>query len=135
MKWCYRSLMNPADYVPAYDDSVKEFYLDRPDLGIWIIKPMYCLMPPSAWLLASLFDPSPTVVMLDPWVTGGFFRYNHPVPWLKFPDGKLRNAALLASYWGMAGVPGPRGGPLEYAKWDVATWIPGDPGTDPGAQA
>jgi hypothetical protein len=136
-QWYSRSIMsiNPADYVPTYDEGVQEWLPYHLDLGIWPINKQYCLMPSSAVVLAALFDPSPAIVMSPPitQAPASPFAFSHNVPWFQFKTGQLRNAGLLASYWGMPGVPGPRGGALEYAKWDVSTWIPGDPGNDPNA--
>jgi hypothetical protein len=137
--------MNAADYRPIYDDSVYEFLpgwtdatgniltdsTGNPTAGVaaarvqWAINKQYCLMPASAVSLASLFDPKPAIVNLPPigQATGSPFAFNHNVPWLKFADGTLRNAAVLASYWGMPGVPYAKA--LDYAKLDVATPVEG----------
>ena len=137
--------MNAADYRPVYDDSVYEYLPNwqdasgtsltdsagNPTSGVpaarvqWPINKQYCLTNPSAILLASLFDPKPAVVLLPPisQAGGSPFGFNHNVPWLKFADGTLRNAGVLASYWGMPGVP--YASALDYAKLDVATPVEG----------
>jgi hypothetical protein len=115
--------MNPADYAPEFDDSVREFLKAKPELGLWPISDKYCLQPASARILASLFpDPKPEILQLPPipQAAGSPFTFSHFVPWLRFADGTLRNAGQLAIYWGMPGVPDP----LKEAILDVATPIP-----------
>ena len=91
----------------------------------WPINKQYCLTKPSALVLASLFDSKPAVIDLPPiaQAPASPFSFNHNVPWLKFPDGTLRNAGVLASYWGMPGVPYAQA--LDYAKLDVSTPVEG----------
>jgi hypothetical protein len=92
-----------SDFVPVYDDSVREYYVNEPQVPVVAINPDYCLSPASAQILASiLHDLSPKIELRDPWPTGGPWAYTHRVPFLVFPDGTSRNAALLASYWTMA---------------------------------
>jgi len=91
------------NFVPQYDDSVREFYVFRPDVPAVAINPSYCLMPTSAAQLAAILaDLKPTIELRDPWPTYGPWRYTHGVPWLVFPDGSARNAALIAGWWTMA---------------------------------
>ncbi len=115
--------MNPEDYRPQYDDSVVEF-LDN-DSRIVNINKAYCLMPTSALVLGSLFSPVPKMFMAPPisQAMGSPFKFNHWVPWLDFGQGITRNAAVLAGYWGMPGVPYNKA--LDYAKLDVATLVEG----------
>ena len=119
--------MNPPDYTPVFDDTVREFFPNYPGLGMWTINKMYCLTPASAVILASLFNPKPQIIMSTPFATAGGspFGFSHLVPWFKFANGTLRNAAVLASYWTMPGFPIDRA--LEFAILDVQTWVPGDP--------
>jgi hypothetical protein len=97
--------MNPVEYQPVYDTTVKEYPTDNP--GNWDnVQRDYCLMPNNARMLASLFPEKPVVIMGPPWpqAPGSPFAFNHPVPLLKFPDGTIRNAGLLGSYRNMPGL-------------------------------
>lgn len=115
--------MKPSDYIPQYDESVKEsLALADGTTSVWAIRGQgYCLSVPSARILASFFSPAPSLVMLPPitQAPGSPFRFNHDVPWLKFADGTLRNAGELATYWGMPGVPADQA--LSFAQLDIST--------------
>jgi hypothetical protein len=123
--------MLPSDFRPVYDDSVTEYLKDDPmNRSPATINAMYCLMPSSAKILASLFSPAPKIVMAPPvaQAAGSPFVFNRMVPWLQFETGgdgspTLRNAGLLASYWGMAGVPYEDA--MKYALLDVGTLVEG----------
>jgi hypothetical protein len=123
--------MLSADYRPVYDDSVTEYLKEDPlARGSQPINQQYCLMPSSAVILASLFSPPPKVFLAPPitQAPGSPFAFNHLVPWLRFESGgdgspTLRNAGLLASYWGMAGVPYEDA--MKYALLDVGTLVEG----------
>jgi hypothetical protein len=100
--------MTPSDYKPQFDQTVREYIHGYEDTTTTEINPMYCLLGPSAKLLAFLLPQyKPTIYQDTPWQT---FRwsFNHTVPWiaLTLPDGteKSYNAALLAYYYTMGGV-------------------------------
>jgi hypothetical protein len=114
--------MNPADFVPVYDETVREIKGNQE----WPIQGYpYCLQLPSAIVLATFFDPAPSIVMMPPLsqAAGSPYGFNHLVPWFKFPDGTLRNAARLAFYWGMPGVPPAQA--LDLAKNDLKVTVEG----------
>lgn len=108
------------EFVPQYDDSVREYFTGRPQ-DTYPINPLYCLMPSSARVMATLWDPAPTIFLNTPqdMANGSPFGFNHLVPWFLFPDGTRRNAGQLATYWGMPGVP--LSGALAEANIDIAT--------------
>jgi hypothetical protein len=115
-------MMPPSEFVPQYDESVLESLGEQ----VYPIRGYgSCLTLGSAMILASFFEPKPSIVMMPPIQqgSGSPFKFNHFVPWLKFSNGILRNAGALATYWGMPGVP--RGKELDYAKWDVETPVEG----------
>jgi hypothetical protein len=118
--------MNPQDYRPSYDTGVYEWLpadpMGRDPVNI---NPAYCLMGSSALVLASFFVPVPKIVLLPPTTqaAGSPFAFNRNVPWFDFGNGVLRNAGVLAGYWGMPGVPFDQA--LYYAKLDVATVVEG----------
>jgi len=116
--------INPTDYVPSYDDTVIEYHPLVPDGG-WSINPRYCLEQSSAKVLASFWTPVPRVYQAPPiqQAKGSPFGFNHDVPWFDFGSGVVRNAALLASYWGMPGVP--KGQEFNFAQWDVSVPVEG----------
>lgn len=114
--------MNPADFVPIYDETVLESLGDN----AWPIQGKgYCLTMASSLVLASFWDPAPKVVMKPPiqQAPASPFQFNHYVPWLQFSETTIRNAGALATYWGMPGVPLDKA--LDYAKIDVATEVQG----------
>ena len=115
--------INPSDYVPVYDDTVVEYHPLRSDS--WAINPRYCLDPLSAKVLASFWSPAPKIYDDFPihQAHGSPFLFNHAVPWFDFGNGVTRNAALLASYWGMPGVP--KGQEFNFAQWDVSVPVEG----------
>jgi hypothetical protein len=118
--------MNPQDFRPVYDDTVREMYSGDTDGSTLVsISPQYCLSLPSAIVLASFFNPVPKITLAPPIVqaTGSPFVFSHNVPWLDFGNGITRNAGLLAGYWGMAGVPYSQA--LSYAQLDVSTTVEG----------
>jgi len=128
-------------FVPVYDTTLIEY--STMNGAQYPINSAYGLMPTSAKALAALFVDGATVNMPDgvysvslpsqsedtPWSMFGPFGFNHPVPFLSFivtnPKHvqlvSKRNAALLASYWGMPGVP--VGQEMYYALRDIATPI------------
>lgn len=114
--------MEASEYRPQYDNSVQEFL---GSMGPWPINERYCLLPTSAKVLATLFTPAPEVFEAPPIIqaSGSPFFFNHNVPWLRFADGTERNAAVLAGYWGMPGVPYSQA--LDYAKKDITDVVEG----------
>jgi hypothetical protein len=123
--------MNAADYRPAYDDTVREFLPNDPQGrdSVTVARP-YCLTLPSALILASLFTPAPKVVLAPPIIQaiGSPYGFSKNVPWLRFETGgdgspTFRNAGVIASYWGMAGVPYQDA--MKWALIDVATPVEG----------
>jgi len=128
-------------FVPVYDTTLVEY--STMNGAQYPINSAYALMPGSARALAALFSTDTTVTLLDgmysvsppvysedtPWRTFGPFGFNHAVPFLTFVvttpkhDQVIakRNAAWLASYWGMPGVPAGR--EMYYMIRDIATPI------------
>jgi hypothetical protein len=96
-----------TDFIPVYDDSVREYYVEQPQVPVVSINPNYCLTSASACVLAKILaDLKPKIYLDTPWPTYGPWAFNHKVPFITFTlaDGTVvsRNAALLASYWTMA---------------------------------
>jgi hypothetical protein len=112
--------MKSSDFQPMYDDSVVG-YLPASVYPPWPISKFYCLLPASANLMATLFDPQPEIFFAQPsqQAEGSPFRYSGLVPWFRFTTlmGQTieRNAGQLATYWGMVGV----SDPLAQAKIDI----------------
>lgn len=128
--------MLAKDYRPVYDSSVYEYELDANGASVpgayYPINQAYCLMLPSALMLATLFAATtvgqPAVALKPPiaQAPGSPYTFNHLVPWFQFTVGGQtiwRNAAVLASYWGMAGVN--YADALNYAVLDVQTPVEG----------
>ncbi len=95
--------MNPKDYTPVFDDTLREFIHGMEDKTTVSINPDYALQPSSAKVLATLFTEfKPEIYFDNPWPTWRW-SYNHQVPWFRFTlaDGTtvVRNSALLAVYW------------------------------------
>ena len=113
--------MTPSQYVPEFDDTVREQLLGRNDSVA--INPRCCLTVTSAKLMASLFAPKPDIFIAPPiqQAPGSHFAqaFNHGVPWFRFADGTERNAADLAQYWGMPGVPLSQ--VMVFVQIDIAT--------------
>ena len=116
--------MNVTDYTPEYDPSVYEYHKNSPDT-FWQINPRYCLTGPSAVVLASLFSAKPTIFLAPPvsQAAGSPFGFNKWVPWFKFANGVVRNAAVLSQYWGMPGVPAAQ--VMDFVETDIATPVEG----------
>ncbi len=124
--------MDAKDYRPVYDETEVQKYLDASQADGYSkittkIDSKYCLMLPSARVLATLFSPPPVIFMSQPnrQAAGSPFAatFDHFVPWFRFADGVERNAGQLAIYWGMAGVPYQDA--LGYAESDVKTEVEG----------
>jgi hypothetical protein len=107
--------MTPAEYIPDFNPAVTGWLPEdstKPP-RLWSYSQYYCLMPPSARMLAKLFSPQPSIVMLPPITvaSGSPFAFSDLVPWFSFTMAdntvQLRNAGQLAIYWGMPGVPDP----------------------------
>jgi hypothetical protein len=84
-------------FQPKFQDFVVGI---APNGVTFSISPSYCLSRASATeLKAILSELSPELVDGPPVPNrGGRFQYPN-VPFLKFPDGKIRNAGVLATYW------------------------------------
>lgn len=97
--------MTPENFKPAVDDPLY-FQQDIHVVGLGLtrqIAPMYCATMYTAGVMAQIFaDLKPTIVLAPPlgtWPTANVFFQTADVPWLKFPDGTLENAGLLAATW------------------------------------
>lgn len=118
--------MEASEYRPVYDEDVKEYLAEDPLARPAVpINPHYCLTMTSAVILLSLFHSAPTIFLAPPikQAPGSPFGFTKLVPWFRFADGTERNAAVLASYWGMPGVPYSEA--LHYAQIDIDTPVEG----------
>ena len=119
-------------FVPQFLDFVQGV---APNGVVFSISPNYCLSRASAAELVSILsDLNPKVLEGPPAPNlGNRFVYSQNVPYLQFPDGKVRNAGVLATYWtGALAVHAE-----QYCRQDIAedytgsellaTNVPGDP--------
>jgi len=85
-------------FVPVFVDFVQGI---APNGRTFSVSKSYCLTKASAVELAQILaDLTPEIVDGPPVPNiGNRFVYSQTVPFLRFPDGKVRNAGVLASYW------------------------------------
>jgi len=104
-------------FNPRFDGFVQGV---APNGTVFQINPTYCLNRASAVdLQAILADLKPTIVMGSPVPNiGNHFVYMSLVPFFQFPDGKVRNAGVLASYWTFGGVSAENA--EKYCRADIA---------------
>ena len=109
-----------ALFTPVYDETVRE--TNTISGATFPVSQMYALSPFSAKLLAAgLGDLAPTIELRNPWPTYGPLIFNHGVPWLIFPGGVERNAALLAYWWTLEQTGTiPHGTAESYCRKDIA---------------
>lgn len=104
----YNELTEPTAtvYTPEF---LRHVYVVDPDGHFVPVPENYCLSIPSTLgLMCILEDLGPVGYLDDPQqFTSTQFEYSQRVPWLRFANGAVRNAATLAYNWkGNNGDPG-----------------------------
>ncbi len=104
-------------FTPRFNDFVQGI---APNGVTFQIRPEYCLNLASAIELKGILaDLQPMIVMGSPEPNAhGDFTYLTKVPFFRFPDGKVRNAAILADYWTFGGISAENA--LKYCLADIA---------------
>jgi hypothetical protein len=102
------------NYTPKFNDFVTGIASN----GVTFhIREQYCLNRVSAVELQTILkDLSPVIVYGTPVPNfGNRYVYSEQVPFFKFPDGKVRNAGVLANYWSWGGSKAE-----QYCRIDIA---------------